>query len=47
MQQKDASVSNGEMVQKAREAEIEQRNPFLRGLGKWKNKNKTNSLSYL
>ncbi|RLM93880.1 kelch domain-containing protein 2-like isoform X4 [Panicum miliaceum] len=30
--QKDESVSNGEMVQKAREAEIEQRNPFLRGL---------------
>ncbi|CAO2184818.1 unnamed protein product [Urochloa humidicola] len=30
--QKDASVSNGEMVQKPREAEIEQRNPFLRGL---------------
>ncbi|KAG2597107.1 hypothetical protein PVAP13_5KG190300 [Panicum virgatum] len=29
---KDASVSNGEMVQKPREAEIEQRNPFLRGL---------------
>jgi hypothetical protein len=32
--QKDAGVSNGEMVQKPREAEIEQRNPFLRGLGK-------------
>jgi hypothetical protein len=40
MQQKDASVSNGEMVQKPREAEIEQRNPFLRGLGKLEQKKK-------
>nr|ACR38355.1 unknown [Zea mays] len=29
---RDASVSNGEMAQKPREAETEQRNPFLRGL---------------
>ncbi|XP_062197307.1 acyl-CoA-binding domain-containing protein 4-like isoform X1 [Phragmites australis] len=32
LQQKDASVSNGYAGQKPREAEIEQRNPFLRGL---------------
>jgi len=46
--QKDASVSNGEMAQKPRGAEIEQRNPFLRGLGKWmKNNEKKNETSIL
>lgn len=34
LQQRDPNMSNGELGPRSREAEIEQRNPFLRGLGK-------------
>jgi hypothetical protein len=35
LQQRDASASNGEVGHKPREAEIEQRSIYLRGIGKW------------
>jgi hypothetical protein len=34
LQQRDASASNGDIGQKPREAEIEQRSTYIRGIGK-------------